>query len=332
MGAGRIPFWCSHSNGDDGCDRDSCVELGLWLAHGLVALPVYSRGVVGRASGRASGSAFGIAAIVVAAVCTPTNVASAPPRGGSPAAFVSHGQTLSIGAPNAGSLVRGVKLEPSEHVRIVPAWSQPDFRWGLPELVQMVRRSAAHVNTKHGPSVLSVGDLSSRTGGVLRKHKSHQSGRDVDISFYIVGRDGKPVYHWGFVECDDAGNAKTIRGAKFDDARNWSLIEAMLSDPHAKVQSIFVANGLRKRLLIEAERQGASRQIRLEAARVMSLPNGAGPHADHFHIRIDCPSNQGDTCASAVRPAVRPSAASDATLVNTSKESANRGKRRRDGT
>ena len=272
-------------------------------------------------------SSLGIATIVVAVLLSPINVASAPQGRVSATAIARPEPAISLGAPNAGSLVRGDRLEPSDHIRIVPAWNHPDYRWGLPELVRMVRRSASTVNEKFGPCKLSIGDMSSRTGGTLRKHKSHQSGRDVDISFYMIDRDGAPVYHSSFVAFDDAGLANTLPGVRFDDARNWALIEALLRDPTARVQSIFVSNALRKRLLLEAEKQGASRSIRLEAARVMSLPDGAGPHADHFHVRIGCPSSQGAACETWVRaPSV-----DSVVYENTKAESKSRGKRRRGG-
>ena len=269
----------------------------------------------------------GTLAIVASVLLAPIDVASAPPAPSAPTALLRSSSALSLGAPNAGRLVRGDKLEPSDHVRIVPAWNHPDFRWGLPELVGMVRRAAREVHEKHGPCLMSVGDLSSRAGGTLRKHKSHQSGRDVDISFYMTDPRGKPLYHHTFVEFGANGRATNHPVARFDDARNWTLVESLLRDPKARVQQIFVSNDLRKRLLVEAERQRAPRQIRLEAARVMSQPDGTTPHADHFHVRIACPSNQRGACEPWPR-----SSSSDVASSDTPKDEPRaRGKRRRSG-
>lgn len=273
-----------------------------------------------------SHSVLGLAAIVVAVVVAPINVASAPPSRVSPTAMLRSESALSLGAPNAGRLVRGDRLDGSEHIRVVPAWSHQDFRWGLPELIGMLRGAASAVNDKHGPCIMSVGDLSSRSGGTLRKHKSHQSGRDADISFYMTDGRGKPMYHSTFVEFDADGRAPKLPEARFDDTRNWALVEALLRDRNARVQNIFVSNALRKRLLEEAERQGAGRSIRLEAARVMSLPNGAAPHDDHFHVRIGCPTSQGNACELWPRA---PSSAADSD--STKAEPTTRGKRRRGG-
>jgi len=269
----------------------------------------------------------GIIVIVASVLLAPQDVASAPPS--APPALMRSRIALSVGAPNAGRLVRGEKLEPSEHVRIVPAWTGPDFRWGLPQLVGLVRRSAGKVDERHGPVKLSVGDLSSRTGGTVRKHKSHQSGRDVDLGFYMVDTRGKPLYHYRFVEFDAAGRASALPAARFDDARNWTLIESLLGDRHARVQRIFVSNDLRKRLLDEAERRGVSRRVRLQAARVMMQPKGSTPHADHFHVRIACPKDQRGACEPWPRRASQGSAQSARTGNKSAKV---RGKRRRGGT
>ncbi|HNS98253.1 MAG TPA: penicillin-insensitive murein endopeptidase [Polyangiaceae bacterium] len=267
-------------------------------------------------------------ALAAAVLLVPVDVASAPPAPAAPTALFRTPHALSVGAPNAGSLVRGSKLETSDHIRVVPDWNHPDYRWGLPELVQMLQRAAHHIHEKHGPCRMSVGDLSCREGGSLRKHRSHQSGRDVDIAFYMVDRKGKPLYHSSFVAFGADGRAINHPEARFDDTRNWALVATLLSDPKARVQQIFVSNDVRKRLLIEAERQQAPRRLRLEAARVLIQPSGSSAHADHFHVRIACPPNQRGACESWPRSPTREIVTPDQQKPNKSA----RGKRRRAGT
>jgi len=238
-----------------------------------------------------------ILAVAASVLLAPVDVASAPP-GSSPVrpALLRSRAPLSVGAPNAGRLVRGEKLDSADLVRVVPAWGGPDFRWGLPQLVGMLERAAAKVMDRHGGPKLNVGDLSRRTGGTLRKHKSHQSGRDADIAFYMTDERGKPMLHHRFVTFGPDGRSTSLPEARFDDARNWTLVEAMLSDKHARVQRIFVSDDLRRRLLGEAERRGVSRRLRLRAARVMMQPKKSSAHADHFHVRIACPKDQRGSC------------------------------------
>lgn len=263
----------------------------------------------------------------------PQDVASASPAGPriSPALLRSR-VSLSVGAPNAGSLLRGVRLEPSDQVRIVPAWNHPDFRWGLPQLIDMVERAAERVAARHGPSKISVGDISSQSGGTLRKHKSHQSGRDVDIAFYMIDARGNPVYHDTFVPFDANGRSSKLASARFDDARNWTLIEALLTDPQARVQHVFVSNDLRQRLLREAERRGVSRHLRLRAARVMMQVTPESEHADHFHVRIACPGNQRGACEQHPRRHDEIAEPTSRGRRDSQDARATRGKRRRGGT
>ena len=223
------------------------------------------------------------------------DVASAPGRR-SASRRVGDSIAVSHGAPNRGRLVDGVQLQGSERIRIVPAYAGVDSRWGVAELVAMLERAAEVVHQRHPTSVLSVGDISSRSGGQLREHLSHQSGRDVDIGFYMLDQRGRPVYLPRFWEVQADGTCAANRAVRFDDARNWTLIEALLTDKGASVQRIFVSNDVRARLLREAERRQVPLAIRLRAARVMMQPRGTTPHADHFHVRIGCPPDQHDVC------------------------------------
>jgi penicillin-insensitive murein endopeptidase len=91
------------------------------------------------------------------------------------------------------------------------------------------------------------------------------------------------------------GTAPSWPGARFDDARNWSLVAAIVGDGHAKVTHIFVATPIRERLLAYAAKIGASPAIRSKAAEVLAQPRGSLPHDDHFHVRIGCPSGM-DKC------------------------------------
>jgi len=194
----------------------------------------------------------------------------------------------SVGSPDQGTLVGGKKLEPNETMRALGG-----HRFGLPELVDMLTRSAGQVAKRHPRSVLNVGDLSRRGGGEVDGHRSHESGRDADVGFYLA-KSGKPFLAPRFAAVDGEGKATGFPGAHFDDVRNWALVEAWLSDSKARVLQIFVSNPVKQRLLAQAARAGASAAMRARAAEVLFQPTKGLPHDNHFHVRIACPQGQGD--------------------------------------
>lgn len=160
-------------------------------------------------------------------------------------------------------------------------------------LIGLVERAAAYVAREHPGSVLVVGDLSREGGGEIKGHDSHESGRDVDLGFYLL-RDGEPFVTSQDLAIDKDGSAKSSRAVSFDDARNWSLIEALVGDREARVMQIFVADHLRIRLMREARRAGASADVLDRARAVLVQPRAGQKHDDHFHVRIRCPKGQRD--------------------------------------
>lgn len=230
-------------------------------------------------------------------------------RGGT-AAEADERRPLSKGAPNRGRLTGAVRLRSSRHVKV----REGARAWGLPVLVKALRRAAFQVAKKHGDSALLVGDLSARTGGALDGHNSHQTGRDADVGFYVVNSKGRTLRADRFVAFDDKGNAIGLPGARFDDKRNWALVEALLQDRHAKVRYLFVTDALRARLLAYAAKKRAPAELRARAAAAMMSPRDADLHNDHFHIRIACPASMRGACVeeSVARPACAAPAAADA--------------------
>jgi penicillin-insensitive murein endopeptidase len=199
---------------------------------------------------------------------------------------------LSIGAPNRGKLVGAVHLPSSKHLKT----REGARTWGLPVLVRSLRRAAVKVAGKYRGSVLLVGDLSAKRGGTLDGHSSHQTGRDADVGFYVANEKGKQLRLDRFVPFDARGNAIGIPGARFDDARNWALVEALLQDRKAGFRYIFVMDPLRARLLAYAEKKGAPEELRARVAAAMMSPKDADLHNDHFHVRIGCPESMRGTC------------------------------------
>ena len=195
----------------------------------------------------------------------------------------------SLGSPTEGRLVGGMHLEEAAYLRVSPADTAGDVRWGLEPLVTMIERAARSVHRQFPDTITSVGHLSREGGGEIERHRSHESGRDADVGFYIRTATGRPLLATHFVPFRPDGSAVGWPGAYFDDAKNWALVAALVGDGEAHVTHLFVAAPLRARLLAYADRMGAPPGVRMRAAEVMQQPHGALPHDDHFHVRIGCP-------------------------------------------
>lgn len=205
--------------------------------------------------------------------------------------------SASVGLPFDGRLRNGVLLRESEHVRYAGEYREGGRFYGTEELVRLIERSAARVAQRLPGARLSVGELSAQRGGRVSGHRSHQNGRDVDISFYMVDRDGRPYDPYGFAAFDRHGNGMPPNQAlRFDDARNWELVARLVADPDARVQYVFVADTLRRRLLATARRRRAPRSVVARAEQVLVQPSHGHPHRNHFHVRIYCPPADRPAC------------------------------------
>ena len=215
-----------------------------------------------------------------------------------------YGAALSVGSPTNGRLEGGTELVGREGLKLKRPTTA---RWGLPQLVSLLERGARRVRGRHPGSVLLIGDLSRRGGGDIAAHRSHESGRDADVGFYFVDPRGRPVEVTRFRAVDAQGRAVGERRLTFDLARNWMLIQAWLTDPHVRVQHIFVAAPLRQRLLGYARERGVSLPLLHRAALALKQPRDGLLHDDHFHVRIACPPRQHGVCvAEPIAEARRP--------------------------
>jgi penicillin-insensitive murein endopeptidase len=164
----------------------------------------------------------------------------------------------------------------------------------------MLQRSARQMAREAGGAVIVAGDLSSKHGGPLAGHRSHQSGRDADVGFFVVDAKGRPKTLDRFVAFDAEGKAKDGSGLRFDDYRNWLLIQMWLRDARAEVKYVFVAAPLRRRLLAFAQARPAFRKYVGAAAELLIQPRNSSAHDDHFHVRVACPERQAALCVERV--------------------------------
>jgi penicillin-insensitive murein endopeptidase len=211
----------------------------------------------------------------------------------------------SVGSPSDGRLVGGTHLEPKPYLRVVPAYVEHDRRWGHPALINMLERAARRVAKRYPGSVLGVGDISQKGGGDVHLHRSHESGRDADVAFYVLDAKNKPVAGKTFLRFDATLKSTELEGARFDVARNWLFVQELLRDPKAHVSHIFVAEPLRLALLAHARKIGVVPALRTRAAFALMQPSTTQPHDDHFHVRISCPKDSAAVCVETPKEAPR---------------------------
>lgn len=169
--------------------------------------------------------------------------------------------------------------------------------WGTWELVQLVERAAYRVARRLPGSKLTVGEMSRENGGRIAGHASHQNGRDVDLSFYMLDAHDRPYEPWAFASFGAGGQGTPPNQVlRFDDARNWELVAKLVADGDARVQYIFVARVIRERLLREGRRRGAPASVLDRASQVLVQPASGNPHTSHFHVRVYCSPSDRPTC------------------------------------
>lgn len=200
--------------------------------------------------------------------------------------FEDHGQdSASIGAPHAGKLLGGVPM-PDGPGRIISAkrWKTWASRDTIKQLDTVLTRWAKEF--PDAPEIL-VGNLSARFGGPLSPHKTHQSGRDVDLS-YVAKWDGESPVTW-----------QGMGPENLDAARTWSLLKMLVA--HADVEVIFIDRTLQKALLKHAQAHGTIRKSRLSRWLQVAGTRTDKPwvkhvagHKDHLHVRFACPTSNVD--------------------------------------
>lgn len=212
-------------------------------------------------------------------------------------------QSTSMRNPNDGSLEGGVPLPlvgPGH--RFNPSRST-DARYGTVEVVRALVNAGARVYSELGGLPVTINDLSLENGGPIPHHRSHQSGRDVDTLFYLLGPDGAPIESVGAffdpngvgVDFRDLADPSDDVALRIDIPRTWLFLRALIEDEEAQLQNIFVAEHLRSLLLEEARTSGTPATT-VERFEAMSCQPGY-PHDDHFHFRFFCaPDDIGKGC------------------------------------
>ncbi len=179
--------------------------------------------------------------------------------------------SISVGKPNAGQLINGVRPPPSPLYHL----TDPSYAWGTTETVTALCHALQVVaQLNPGTAVVDIGHISAKGGGPLRPHHSHQSGRDVDLGLYYRQAGTRWYTH---------ASRDTL-----DIPRTWTLIRTLATD--TDIELILLDRNLQEAI----ERYAAS--IEQDTEWVHSLFQGSGTkralirhspgHSTHLHLRF----------------------------------------------
>jgi penicillin-insensitive murein endopeptidase len=180
--------------------------------------------------------------------------------------------SLSIGSPGSGLLFNAVSLWAGPRWEIAPTAAT----CGTAETIDAIETA---INTVYElfpeTDPIVIGDISDCDGGRLKRHESHQMGRDVDFGFY---------YNTGKATWFAPGTS-----ANLDLPRNWALVRALVV--RTDVEKILLDTRIQKLLHRYALSIGED-PAWLE--RVFQCARGARDtivrhvvgHRTHYHVRF----------------------------------------------
>lgn len=217
---------------------------------------------------------------------SPKKPSSRPPRKGLSAPRVtrrttpnpaSRGKAQSVGAPNKGKLARGVRLKSNNWYTV----RTPEQAWGSSHALNELHHALVRFRrSSRYRRELVIQAISKKGGGRFPPHKSHQSGRDVDIRLCVsrkVKKNGVP---------------RSVRDVDWD--ATWVLIRELIRS--GQVEYIFLNYDRQRHLYRAARRAGAPKE---DLARWIQYPTHSkrqrsgtvrhsNGHRSHIHVRFRC--------------------------------------------
>jgi murein endopeptidase len=192
----------------------------------------------------------------------------------------------SLGAPWAGRLHDAAELHPGSGYVLRRPWRA----FGTTTMVETIQHIVSDVADRYYDThAIAIGDLSAEQGGHISDHSSHQSGRDVDIGLIFTQKP--PAYPDSFV----AGTSDNL-----DLEATYVLVDEF-ARTHADAGGVQI-------IFLDLKVQGLLYKWGLENGedpawldKLFQFPHGRGEsmgivrhepnHADHIHVRFQCPPN-----------------------------------------
>lgn len=188
-------------------------------------------------------------------------------------------KSQSIGGPSSGKLAGGVPMMdgPGRVMKMI-GWKSFATANTVAVLDKVLRHWAS---SGHKQPVL-VGNMSSRNGGKLSPHSTHQSGRDVDLGYPQKLPAGEEL------------NWRVMNSKNLDAKECWALMQALVQT--GQIEVIYVDREIQKLLHDYAVANNLMSKNTLKQWMEYPSPTGSGNpviqhvkgHADHMHARFKC--------------------------------------------
>jgi murein endopeptidase len=180
--------------------------------------------------------------------------------------------SISVGHAHAGYLINGVQMPAGKYWLL----SAPKLSWGTDETVSGLTHCLTRVGEQFPDSPKAIiGAISARKGGKLPPHKSHRTGCDADVHFYLTQRQPKRWY-------------EPATAANLDRPRTWALLRCLITE--TDVEMILIDRSVQALLEQHALRIGEPAEW---VADLFHGSSGSRPlikhipgHTGHMHIRF----------------------------------------------
>ena len=186
--------------------------------------------------------------------------------------------SLSIGAPGSAILLNAVTLPEGPYWKTAPSAAS----WGTAETMAGITTAVDKVHELFPDTLpVFVGDISDADGGRLKRHDTHQAGRDADVGFYYKGTQPK----WW-----EPGTA-----ANLDLPRNWALVRALITC--TDVETILLDTRIQRLLYqyalsISEDKAWLDRVFQFSRGSRDALIRHVAGHRTHYHVRLYNPLAQ----------------------------------------
>jgi penicillin-insensitive murein endopeptidase len=201
-----------------------------------------------------------------------------------------------IGFYSNGKIANSISVDDYSESHIRKLFRNRGQLYGTSETMLALSSLSDHMKSSFPTvEVTQIGDISSKTGRKIRRHKSHQNGLDSDVVYYRVNEQAQPESETEWGE-DFVINKKLTKN--FHIARNWEAMKFLVNNHD--VGRIFVDGKIKKALCKHATDIGEFQQ-EAETLRRLRIENSV--HMHHFHLRLKCPSGNSRCKAQSEPPA-----------------------------